>query len=118
MLCMNSYAADVVFDKKQSVAKILEINDIQEIYRECNDKYMNGKITKVEGEYPSISIFFKSLDGKIKSAIDLELSGMDMVTLKSLDTIIFKGNRVKTHIQRCGSGAIPYLISIKSINKK
>ena len=115
---MNSHAADVVFDKRQSIAKISEINNIQETYRECTDEYMNGKITKVEGKYPSISIFFKSLDGKKTSAADLDLHEMDMVTLKSLDTIVFKGNRVKTYIQRCGSGAIPNLIFIKSITKE
>lgn len=118
MLWINSNAADVVFDKRQSLTKILEINNIQKTYRECDDEYINGKITKVEGEYPSISIFFKSSDGKRTSATDLDLREMDMVTLKSLNTIIFKGNRVKTYIQRCGSGAIPYLISIKSIAKK
>ena len=118
ILWMNSYAADVVFDKRQSIAKILEINNIHETYGECSDEYINGKITRVEGAYPSISIFFKSLDGKNTSAADLDLHEMDMVTLKSLDTIIFRGNRVKTYIQRCGSGAIPYLIFIKSITKK
>lgn len=117
-LWINSHAADIVFDEKQSTAKILEINNIQETYHECDNEYMNGKITKVEGEYPSISIFFESLDGKKTSATVLDLREMNMVTLKSLNTIIFKGNRVKTYIQRCGSGAIPYLISIKIISKK
>ncbi len=118
ILWINSYAADVVFDKRQSIAKISEINNIQETYPECNDEYINGKITKIEGKYPSVSIFFKSLDGKKASAADLDLREMDMVTLKSLDTIIFRGNRVKTYIQRCGSGNIPYLIFIKSTAKK
>lgn len=115
---MNSYAIDVVFDKNQKIAKILEINEIQETYKECSDEYMNGRIYKIEGQYPSISVFLKSTNGKMTTAFDIYLNEMDMVTIKALDTIVFKGGRVKTHVQRCGSGALPYIISIKKTIEK
>lgn len=115
---VNSYAIDIVFDKKQNVAKILEINEIQETYTECTDEYMDGKITKVEGSYPIISIHIESKNQKLTSGANIYLEEMDMVTVKAINTIIFPGSRVKTYIQRCGSGAIPYLIYIKSQHRK
>ena len=117
MAFINAYAIEVVFDGKQKTAKILEINEMGNTYSECSDEYIVGKIYKIDGEYPSIDIYLKSTDGKKDSAATIDLGEMDMVTVKSIDTIVFVGSKVKTYIQRCGSGAIPYLIYIKNLNK-
>lgn len=115
-LSVNSYAIDVMFYKKQEITRILEINEINKTYAECSDEYMNGRIAKVEGRYPRISIDFKSNSKNITSSAELDLGEMNMVALKALDTIIFTGSRVKAYIQRCGSGGLPYLIYIKKLN--
>lgn len=110
-----AHAYDVVFDPNQEHATILELNDLAETYRECQDNYINGTVRKVRGNFPKIEIYLKSLEDSELFVVQLHLNELDMVTLKSLDTLIFPGSLINAYIQRCGSGAIPYLISITKL---
>lgn len=109
--CNAAIAADVIFDPTSKVAKILAIESITDKYEECGQKSMSGSIEKVEGKYPELTVWVKGR--QVREAFQLYLDGFDMVTVRSLDTILAVGTKVVVDIQYCGSGGIPYLRAIK-----
>lgn len=109
--CNAAIAADVIFDPTSKVAKILAIERITDKLKECDQKSVSGSIEKVEGKYPELTVWVKGR--QVREAFQLFLDEFDMVTVRSLDTILAVGTKVVVDIQYCGSGGIPYPIAIK-----
>ena len=109
-----SMAVDVVFDPKSPTAKILQIREINPVDKACTQISYTGTIQKVEGRYPSINIFILT-NKRIKEAFQFDLDEFDMVTLKSLETLIDPKRKVRVEGQECGSGAIFYPRNIYAI---
>lgn len=101
----------VNFDPHSKVARILAITEINEHLNECMQESHYGSITKVSGHYPTLEVWVRGRREEV--AFDLDLQEFDMVTIKALNTLVAPGKRVRVQLQRCGSGAIPYVKSIQ-----
>ena len=112
--CLTVSAEEVVYDNQ---GKLIELSQLSATYAECSDQRYAAKITKIEGKYPELDLWFKSINGKKVDAVTLPLRELSMATIRSLDNLVYKGSSVYVHIQYCGSGALPYLISLKAASK-
>lgn len=109
----NAYAVEVIWNKKSEIIKLLDINTIES---ECAQKAYSGRITNIEGKYPSVDIFVTKNNDEIE-AFQLFVDEFDMVTVKNLKGLIAVNKYINVNGQECGSGAIFYPINIKLINK-
>jgi hypothetical protein len=116
LYAQNTLGYYLEYDKSSQVSKVKSINGISKIHSECGLKTFEGNISKVERINSNLELSVNTNSGT--EFVQFDIKEFSMSELRSMNTILSVGQRIKVEGQVCGSGGFFYPVNIIDLGKK